>query len=278
MAGAVTLDDYQKYTDFLNAAPDSGNEKKETPSEKLRREAWALNSRCAKPMGVLPEKVKKTAHQLSSKVCAFCEDVSYTDPEDWERRRAKFEELVAKKTKEMDDCEAQIKQERADNPQAIYWDEAEKTYKKERRREDEGGPLREEAPMQSSSGAGDLETARARLKVDLSGLDDDAAELEVDLSKLNLTDSDLTTLLPEMPAVTALDLSGNRINDTGLQTLVATCVTRPELKLVKLQGNAFGELGRTMLAGLSALRPDLEVAVSTGPDPAPARVWTNTQS
>ena len=58
---------------------------------------------------------------------------------------------MAKKTKEMDDCEAQIKQERADNPQAIYWDEAEKTYKKERRREDEGGPLREEAPMQSAA-------------------------------------------------------------------------------------------------------------------------------
>jgi Ran GTPase-activating protein (RanGAP) involved in mRNA processing and transport len=116
------------------------------------------------------------------------------------------------------------------------------------------------------------------MKVDLSGLDDDAAELEVDLSKLNLTDSDLNKLLPEMPAVTALDLSGNRINDTGLQTLVATCVARPELKLVKLQGNAFGELGRTMLAGLKALRPDLEVSVSTGPDPAPPRVWANTQS
>merc|ERR1719159_1798533 len=134
-------------------------------------------------MGVLPEKVKKTAHQLSSKVCAFCDDVSYTDPEDWERRRAKFAELVAKQGKKMDDLEAQIKQEKADNPQAIYWDEEQKSYKKDRRREEKGGPLRDDAPLQSSSGAGDLETARARLKVDLSGLDDDAADLAVDLSK-----------------------------------------------------------------------------------------------
>merc|ERR1719324_1643035 len=106
--------------------------------------------------------------------------------------------------------------------------------------------------------------------MDMSSLDDDdSADSHVDWSGLGLTDADVTKLLEELGAVAVLDLSGNDIHDGGLQALIASCVSRPELKELRLAGNPFGDLGRTMIKGLSSLRPDLRVVLSAGPFPVP---------
>jgi hypothetical protein len=257
---AVTVEDVETYRDYI----DGPATKEETPAEKLRTQAWGLNTKCSKPGGVLPEKVKKEAHNLSSKVIGFCEDAKYTDPADWELRAAKFRVLVKEKAEEMDRIEKEIKEASAANPKVAAWDEKEGKYVVAEKRpagwsQDTGSS----AELKTSVGDGSgLEAARARIGLEsLEEVSD-----SVDLSGLRLTDSDLPPLLEEIStSVTSIDLSRNEIQDAGLQTLITACVTRPALKELRLAGNSFGEMGLVMLKGLASLRADLHVVIPAGP-------------
>jgi hypothetical protein len=252
--------------------------KDETPAQKLRTAAWGLNTKCSKPQCVLPESEKKKAHQISSVVINFCEDSKYRDPADWEARAEKFRVMIKEKSEELDRIEQQILDEKKANPQALAWDENEGKYVKTAPRgkpwgEDKAAKAGElEFSGKKSDSAGRLAEARERMAGmgDLSSLDDSVeSDSRLDWAGLGLTDADVTTLLEELGAVAVLDLSNNDIHDGGLQALIAACVSRPELKELRLAGNPFGDLGRTMLKGLASLRPDLKVVLPAGPLPAP---------
>jgi hypothetical protein len=271
--------DYDYITDqaekFRQFQDGESVKKDETPAQKLRTAAWGLNTRCSKPASVLPESAKKKAHQLSSIVINFCEDAKYRDPEDWEMRAEKFRVLVKEKGEELDRLEQEIIEEKKAHPTVAAWDESKGTYVKREKAEkpwgqDKAGEAGElEFSGKATDSAGRLEEARARMG-DLDSLDDGAVgESHVDWAGLGLTDADVTKLLEELGAVAVLDLSNNQIHDGGLQALIAACVSRPELKELRLAGNPFGDLGRTMLKGLSSLRPDLRVVLPSGPLPNP---------
>jgi len=64
-----------------------------------------------------------------------------------------------------------------------------------------------------------------------------------------------------------LDLSGNKIGDTGIQALVAFLTTKTgvgkTLSSLRLGGNSWSELGEAVLSGLKILRKDIVVEPKT---------------
>ncbi|CAL1138618.1 unnamed protein product [Cladocopium goreaui] len=84
-------------------------------------------------------------------------------------------------------------------------------------------------------------------------------------SFLHATDEDLTEVIEKLKDnqdVTELDLSHNKIKDSGIQALVAALAAgaAPKLRELKVYSNEFGQLGETMLTqGLPVFRRDLKV-------------------
>jgi len=85
------------------------------------------------------------------------------------------------------------------------------------------------------------------------------------LSFTQMCDEDLKKVIDSLKGnsdVEELDLSHNKINDVGVQALVAALAAgaAPNLKELRIYSNEFGELGKTMLTqGLSILRKKLKV-------------------
>merc|ERR1719291_1271834 len=90
-------------------------------------------------------------------------------------------------------------------------------------------------------------------------------EKAIRLNYTGMCDEDLPEVLNMLRGnddVTELDLSHNKINDAGIQSLVAALAggAAPNLKEFKVYSNEFGELGKTMLTqGLPVFRKKLEV-------------------
>lgn len=85
------------------------------------------------------------------------------------------------------------------------------------------------------------------------------------LSFVSMTDEDLKKLCEHLKGnedITELDISHNKINDIGVQALVASLAggAAPNLKELRIHSNEFGALGTTMLSqGLKVLRKKLTV-------------------
>lgn len=85
------------------------------------------------------------------------------------------------------------------------------------------------------------------------------------LSFMSITDEDLDEIISRLKGnrdLTELDLSHNKIKDSGVQALVAALAggAAPNLRELRLYSNEFGDLGKTMLTqGLSVFRKKLEV-------------------
>eukprot|EP00397_Hematodinium_sp_SG-2012_P052458 GEMP01062010.1.p1 GENE.GEMP01062010.1~~GEMP01062010.1.p1 ORF type:complete len:242 (+),score=54.75 GEMP01062010.1:110-835(+) len=88
------------------------------------------------------------------------------------------------------------------------------------------------------------------------------------LNFLGITDEDikeLISMLRDKDVIEELDLSYNKISDTGVQTLVGALANGgfPNLRELRLYNNEFTELGSTMLTqGLKVLRKGLTVHVT----------------
>jgi len=158
-----------------------GEERDETPCEKLRRGGWALNSKCAKPMQTLPESLKKECHRISSKVNEFCENGAYMPDGEWMERLPIYQKMLDKQGKKIDDELAEQERMKEEHPQVVLWDKKQGKYIA-----DEAPPkplqnpeeLRAELERSSGGGGNGLEEARARLNklqtsVDMDALDDD---------------------------------------------------------------------------------------------------------
>jgi len=85
------------------------------------------------------------------------------------------------------------------------------------------------------------------------------------MSFMQVCDEDVNDVIAHLKgneAVTELDLSHNRIKDTGVQTLVGVLANgaAPNLKELRIYKNEFGDLGKTMLTkGLTVFRKKLTI-------------------
>ena len=97
-------------------------------------------------------------------------------------------------------------------------------------------------------------------------LNNNSSLTEYRLSFLGMRDDDLELLVAECRSsdtVESIDLSFNRIQDGGVQKLVAALAQKafPKLKALRIYKNEFTGLGRTVLEGLKFIRKDVVVEV-----------------